>query len=63
MSRFIEAINPFVDELLPTTLGFEDVSVAGWANILLKFYLCGYANQIQSRQRPECEAGSNVEGV
>ncbi len=54
-----------VDELDLATLGFEGAAATGRPGYhpatLLKLYLYGYMNQVQSSRRLEREAGRNVE--
>jgi transposase len=63
----IRAVEVFIDELDLGTLGFAGVAPAGTGRpsyhpaILLKLYLYGYLNRIQSSRRLEREAQRNVE--
>ena len=60
-------IDIFVDELDLATLGFEDVTPADTGRPayhpadLLKLYIYGYLNRIQSGRRLEREAQRNIE--
>ena len=68
---YVSAENParvidvFVDELDLAALGFEGAAATGRPGYhpatLLKLYLYGYMNQVQSSRRLEREAGRNVE--
>ena len=68
---YVSAENParvidvFVDELDLAALGFEGAAATGRPGYhpatLLKVYLYGYMNQVQSSRRLEREAGRNVE--
>ena len=61
----VRVIDVFVDELDLTALGFEGAAATGRPGYhpatLLKLYLYGYMNQVQSSRRLEREAGRNVE--
>ena len=61
----VRVIDVFVDELDLATLGFEGAAATGRPGYdsatLLKLYLYGYLNQVQSSRRLEREAGRNVE--
>ena len=63
----VRAIDAFVDRLDLSGLGFEGVApeVTGRPSYhpsgLLKLYIYGYLNRIQSSRRLEREAGRNVE--
>jgi transposase len=63
----VRVIDVFVDELDLAELGFEGVEpeVTGrpsyHPSVLLKLYIYGYLNRIQSSRRLEREAGRNVE--
>ena len=63
----VQAIDAFVDELDLAELGFDGVApeVTGrpsyHPSILLKLYIYGYLNRVQSSRRLEREAGRNVE--
>ncbi len=62
-------IDVFVDELDLATLGFDGVApeVTGrpsyHPSVLLKLYIYGYLNRVQSSRRLEREALRNVEGM
>ncbi len=63
----VRVIDIFVDELEPGQLGFGRVEpkVTGWPachpSMLLKLYIYGYLNRIQSSRRLERQAQRNVE--
>jgi transposase len=63
----VQVIDVFVDELDLAELGFDGVApeVTGrpsyHPSILLKLYIYGYLNRVQSSRRLEREAGRNVE--
>lgn len=61
----VRVIDVFVDELDLATLGSEGAAATGRPGYhpatLLKLYLYGYMNQVQSSRRLEREAGRNVE--
>ena len=63
----VRVVDAFIDELNLAELGFERVQPkatgrpAYHASTLLKIYLYGYLNSIQSSRRLEREAGRNVE--
>jgi transposase len=63
----VRVIDVFVDELDLAVLGFSgvDPEVTGRPSyhpaILLKLYIYGYLNRVQSSRRLEREAGRNVE--
>src|ERR1700730_16210887 len=63
----VRAIDAFVDELDLAELGFSgvDPEVTGrpsyHPSVLLKLYIYGYLNRVQSSRRLEREAGRNVE--
>src|SRR5215467_9287319 len=63
----VQVIDVFVDELDLAELGFDGVApeVTGrpayHPSVLLKLYIYGYLNRVQSSQRLEREAGRNVE--
>jgi transposase len=73
LDDFIDEINPvrvidvFVNELDLAETGFEGIDPAATGRpayhpaILLKLYIYGYLNQVQSSRRLEREAGRNVE--
>ena len=63
----VRVIDVFVDELDLSELGFSGVApeVTGrpsyHPSVLLKLYIYGYLNRVQSSRRLEREAGRNVE--
>lgn len=63
----VRVVDVYVDELDLATLGFEGVDPAATARaayhpaVLLKIYIYGYLNRIQSSRRLEREAQRNVE--
>jgi transposase len=61
----VRVVDVFVDELDLEALGFEGAAATGrpgyHPRTLLKLYLYGYLNQVQSSRRLEREAGRNVE--
>jgi transposase len=61
----VRVIDVFIDELDLLTLGFSGSATTGRPGYhpatLLKLYLYGYLNQVQSSRRLEREAGRNVE--
>jgi len=63
----VRVIDVFVDELDLAALGFERVQAASTGRpgyhpgAMLKLYLYGYLNQVQSSRRLEREAGRNTE--
>ena len=63
----VRVVDAFIDELDLSALGFERVQPAATGRpayhpaTLLKIYLYGYLNRIQSSRRLEREAGRNVE--
>jgi transposase len=63
----VRIIDVFVDEIDLGKLGFDDVDPAATGrptyhpSILLKIYIYGYLNRIQSSRRLEKEAQRNVE--
>ena len=66
-SNPVRVIDAFVDALNVGELGFEGVKPAATGrpsyhpSILLKLYIYGYLNRVQSSRRLEREAGRNVE--
>src|SRR5262249_52623541 len=66
-SNPVRVVDAFVDALDLAELGFEGVepAVTGrpayHAATLLKLYIYGYLNRVQSSRRLECEAGRNLE--
>jgi len=63
----VRVIDVFVDELDLAELGFEGVDPEATGrpsyhpSVLLKLYIYGYLNRVQSSRRLEHEAGRNVE--
>src|SRR5262245_51491921 len=63
----VRAIDVFVEELALADLGFGGVDAEATGrpsyhpSILLKLYIYGYLNRVQSSRRLEREAGRNVE--
>src|SRR4029077_1365207 len=63
----VRVIDAFVDKLDLSRLGFEGVAPEGAGRpllhpaVLLKLYIYGYLNRVQSSRRLEREAGRNVE--
>jgi transposase len=61
----VRVVDMFVDELDLVELGFEDAAATGRPGYhpatMLKLYVYGYLNQVQSSRRLEREAGRNVE--
>src|ERR1700729_3745282 len=63
----VRVVEAFVDELELGALGFEGVQPASTGrpayhpSTLLKIYLYGYLNRVQSSRRLEREAGRNIE--
>ena len=61
----VRVVDLFVDELDLSALGFEGAAATGRPGYhpatLLKLYIYGYLNQVQSSRRLEREAGRNVE--
>lgn len=61
----VRVVDAFVDGLDLTDLGFADAATTGRPGyhppVLLKLYIYGYLNQVQSSRRLEREAGRNVE--
>jgi transposase len=63
----VRVIDVFIDELNLGELGFERVAAASTGRpgyhsaVLLKLYVYGYLNRVQSSRRLEREAGRNVE--
>src|SRR5260221_12803635 len=63
----VRVIDVFVDALDLAELGFEGVDPAATGrpsyhpSVLLKLYIYGYLNRVQSSRRLEREAGRNVE--
>src|SRR4030088_295863 len=63
----VRVVDAFVDELDLQDLGFESADPAATGRpayhpaVLLKIYIYGYLNRIQSSRRLECETQRNVE--
>src|SRR3974377_1418083 len=63
----VQVIDVFVDELDLAELGFDGVAPEATGrpsyhpSVLLKLYIYGYLNRVQSSRRLEREAGRNVE--
>ena len=63
----VRVIDVFVDQLALSELGFEGVNPAQTGRpsyhptVMLKLYIYGYLNRIQSSRRLEAEANRNVE--
>ena len=61
----VRVVDLYVDELDMATLGFVGAAATGRPGyrpaMLLKLYIYGYLNQVQSSRRLEREAGRNVE--
>ncbi len=68
-SNPVRAIDVFVDALNWAEMGFEGIDPARTGRpayhpaILLKLYIYGYLNQVQSSRRLEREAGRNIEVI
>ena len=68
-SNPVRAVDAFVDALNLGRLGFDGVDPAATGrpsyhpSALLKLYICGYLNRIQSSRRLEREAGRNLEVI
>src|SRR6201986_732259 len=66
-SNPVRVIDAFVDALDLAEMSFEGVEPAATGrpsyhpSVLLKFYIYGYLNRVQSSRRLEREAGRNVE--
>jgi transposase len=66
-SNPVRVIDAFVDALDLTELGFDGVEPAATGrpayhpSVLLKLYIYGYLNRVQSSRRLEREAGRNLE--
>jgi transposase len=62
----VRAIDGFVDKLGLAELGFAGMAPEATGrpsyhpSVLLKLYICGYLNRVQSSRRLEREAGRNV---
>jgi transposase len=61
----VRVVDVFIDELDLSGLGFADAAGTGRPGyspaMMLKLYLYGYLNQVQSSRRLEREAGRNIE--
>ena len=63
----VRAIDAFVDALDLASVGFGGVEPAATGrpafhpSVLLKLYIYGYLNRVQSSRRLDCEAGRNLE--
>ena len=63
----VRAVDVFVDALDLSDLGFGGVQAQATGrpgyhpSVLLKLYIYGYLNRVQSSRRLECEAGRNLE--
>ena len=63
----VRAVDVFVDALDLANLGFDGVQAQATGRpgyhpaVLLKLYIYGYLNRVQSSRRLECEAGRNLE--
>jgi transposase len=61
----VRAVDAFVDALDLVDIGFSDAAATGRPGyhpaVLLKIYVYGYLNRIQSSRRLELETGRNVE--
>src|SRR6201998_2863000 len=68
-SNPVRVIDVFVDELDLAEMSFDGVEPAATGrpsyhpSVLLKLYIYGYLNRVQSSRRLEREAGRNVEGM
>jgi transposase len=66
-SNPVRVIDAFIDALDLTELGFDGVEPAATGrpayhpSVLLKLYIYGYLNRVQSSRRLEREAGRNLE--
>ncbi len=63
----VRAVDAFVDALDLVDLGFGEAAATGrpgyHPSVLLKIYVYGYLNRVQSSRRLELEAGRNVEVI
>src|SRR5246500_1634572 len=65
----VRVVHAFVEELALAELGFDGVDPEATGrpsyhpSVLLKLYIYGYLNRVQSSRRLEYEAGRNVEGM
>ena len=57
----VRVIEAFIDALDLGELGFDGMTPAYHPSTMLKIYLYGYLNRIQSSRRLEREAGRNIE--
>ena len=68
-SNPVRAIDVFVDALDLAGMGFGGINPAATGRpayhpaVLLKLYVYGYLNQVQSSRRLEREAGRNIEAI
>src|SRR5229473_2204254 len=68
-SNSVRVVDSFVDALDLADLGFEGVEAAATGrpayhpSVLLKLYIYGYLNRVQSSRRLEREAGRNLEVI
>src|SRR6266403_963915 len=68
-SNSVRVVDTFVDALDLADLGFEGVEAAATGrpayhpSVLLKLYIYGYLNRVQSSRRHEREAGRNLEVI
>ena len=68
-SNSVRVVDSFVDALDLADLGFEGVEPAATGrpayhpSVLLKLYIYGYLNRVQSSRRLEREAGRNLEVI
>src|SRR3979490_1321064 len=68
-SNSVRVVDSFVDGLDLADLGFEGVEPAATGrpayhpSVLLKLYIYGYLNRVQSSRRLEREAGRNLEVI
>jgi transposase len=66
-NNLVRAVDVFVDALKLAELGFDGVQPLATGRpgynpgVLLKLYIYGYLNRVQSSRRLECEAGRNLE--
>lgn len=60
-SNPVRVIDVLIDALDLAEMGFEGVEPAYHPSVLLKLYIYGYLNRVQSSRRLEREAGRNVE--
>ena len=68
-SNSVRVVDSFVDALDLADLGFEGIEPAATGrpayhpSVLLKLYIYGYLNRVQSSRRLEREAGRNLEVI